>query len=132
MDLGPRRIGAVTVFIRSGSASQETRWASAVGYAGRAFLLAALLVVPQALDDVTTGGAGGYNTACRAALTSWVMVTSAPISQKYSVKEQIVVDRSGDGEVMVDAGCIFSCTACRAAFTSRVMKLRHLSPITVS
>ena len=73
MDWGPIQIGAVTAFIWSGSALRETRWAITVGYAGRTFLLAASLVVPQALDDVTTGGAGEYNTACRAALTSRVM-----------------------------------------------------------
>ena len=70
VDWGLRQIGAVATFIRSGSASQETRWASTVGYVERTFILAASLVVPQALDDVTTGVAGEYNTACRDALTS--------------------------------------------------------------
>ena len=73
MDWGPRRIGAVAAFIWSGSASRETRWASTVGYMGRTFLLAASLIVLQALDDINTGGVGEYNTACRAALTSRVM-----------------------------------------------------------
>ena len=73
MDWGLIRIGAVTDFIRSGSVSKETSWASTVRYAERTFLLAESLIVPQALDDVTTGGAGEYNTACRATLTSRVM-----------------------------------------------------------
>ena len=70
MDWGLIRIGAVTDFIRSGSVSKETSWASTVRYAERTFLLAESLIVPQALDDVTTGVAAGYITACRDALTS--------------------------------------------------------------
>ena len=81
MDWVPRRIGAVAAFIRSGSVSRETRWESAVGYAGHTFLLATSLVVPLALDNITTGGAREYNTACRAALTSRLMGTLATISQ---------------------------------------------------
>ena len=70
MDWGLIRIGAVTAFSRSGSVSRETSWASTVRYAERTFLLAESLIVPQALDDVTTGVAAGYNTAYRDALTS--------------------------------------------------------------
>ena len=39
---------------------EKTRWESAVGYAGRTFILVASLVVPQALDDSPTGGAREY------------------------------------------------------------------------
>ena len=53
--------------------SRETRWAITVGYAECTFLLAASLVVLQALGDVTTGVAGEYNTACHDALTSWAI-----------------------------------------------------------
>ena len=39
-----------------------------------------------------------------------------------------MVDQSGDRELMVDAGCLSSGTACCAALTSWVMGLWHLSP----
>ena len=39
-----------------------------------------------------------------------------------------MVDQSRDGEVIVEAGCLSSGTACRATLTSRVMELWHLSP----
>ena len=64
MDWGLRHIGAVAAFSRNGSVSRETRWASTVGYAEHTFILAASLVVLQALNDITTGARGEYNTAC--------------------------------------------------------------------
>ena len=70
MDWGLRRIGVVADFSRSGSVLRDTRWTSTIGYAERTFFLAASLIVPQALGDVTTGVVGVYDTTCRNSLTS--------------------------------------------------------------
>ena len=62
--------------------SRETHWANTVGYAERTFLLAASLVVPQAIHDVTASVAGEYNTACRNALMSQA-IELCHLSPKY-------------------------------------------------
>ena len=44
----------------TGVRRETTRWESAVGYAGRTFLLVKSLVVLQALDNFITGGEREY------------------------------------------------------------------------
>ena len=76
---------------------ETTSWDSAVGYAGRTFILVASLVVPQALYEFPTGGAGNIYHLPRRSPVSGDGNLGAYLPES-SIKSWRAVDWGKDGE----------------------------------